>query len=172
MATRTAARKKASRKPVPRKPSKVKPIPDGYHSATPYLIMEGAGRAIEFYKRAFGAKELMRIPAPGDRIGHAEIKIGSSVIMLADEHPEMNARGPRHYGGSPVSVLLYVADVDRQFQQALGAGGTEVRPVSDQFYGDRAGTLKDPFGHTWHLHTHKEDVTPAELNRRMAALKP
>ena len=171
MAKRTAARKKAARKPVPKGRAKVKPIPDGYHSATPYLIMEGAGRAIEFYQRAFGARELMRIPAPGDRIGHAEIRIGNSVIMLADEHPEMNARGPRHYGGSPVSLLLYVADVDKQFKQALGAGGTEVRPVTDQFYGDRAGTLRDPFGHTWHLHTHKEDVSRAELHRRMAALK-
>jgi PhnB protein len=176
MATRTAAKKKASKKTAPKKTApkktaKVKPIPSGYHSATPYLIVDGAGRAIEFYKRAFGAKELMRIPAPGDRVGHAEVRIGSSVIMLADEHPEMDARGPRHYGGSPVSLLLYVADVDKQFQQALTAGGTEVRPVADQFYGDRAGTLKDPFGHTWHIHTHKEDVSPAELNRRMAAMK-
>ncbi len=177
MATRTApkAKKKAATKPASKaasKPAKkAKPIPDGYHSATPYLIIDGAGRAIEFYKRAFGAKELMRIPAPGDRVGHAEIKIGNSVIMLADEHPEMDARSPSHFGGTPVSLLLYVTDVDRQFKQAIAAGGTEVRPVSDQFYGDRAGTLKDPFGHSWHIHTHTEDVSPAELNRRMAALK-
>ncbi len=123
---------------------------------------------IEFYKRAFGAKELMRIPSPGDRIGHAEIKVGDSVIMLADEHPEMDARGPKHYGGSPVSLLIYVTDVDKRFKQALAAGGTEVRPVTDQFYGDRAGTLRDPFGHTWHIHTHNEDVSPAEMKRRMA----
>jgi PhnB protein len=148
----------------------VKAIPDGYHSATPYLIVDGAARAIDFYKRAFEAKELMRIPAPGDRVGHAEIMIGDSVIMLADEHPEIQARGPRHYGGSPVSILLYVADVDALFKQAVAAGGTEVRPVADQFYGDRSGTLKDPFGHSWHLSTHKEDVSPEELNRRMAAL--
>ena len=148
----------------------VKAIPDGYHSATPYLIVDGAARAIDFYTRAFGAKELMRIPAPGDRVGHAEIKIGDSVIMLADEHPEIQARGPQHYGGSPVSILLYVADVDALFKQAVAAGGTEVRPVADQFYGDRSGTLKDPFGHSWHLSTHKEDVSPEELNRRMAAL--
>lgn len=171
MATKTAAKKPASKKPAPKKPAKVKPIPDGYHSATPYLIIDGAARAIEFYRQAFGAKELMRIPAPGDRIGHAEIKVGDSVIMLADEHPEMDARGPKHYGGSPVSLLLYVTDVDRQFKQALAAGGTEVRPVADQFYGDRAGTLKDPFGHSWHIHTHKENVSTAELNRRMAAMQ-
>jgi PhnB protein len=148
----------------------VKAIPDGYHSATPYLIVDGAARAIDFYKRAFGAKELLRIPAPGDRVGHAEIKVGDSVIMLADEHPEINARGPQHYGGSPVSILLYVADVDALFKQAVAAGGTEVRPVADHFYGDRSGTLKDPFGHSWHLSTHTEDVSPEELNRRMAAL--
>jgi len=171
MVTRSAAKKRVSKKPVSRKPAKAKPIPDGYHSTTPYVIVDGAARAIEFYKRAFGAKELLRIPAPGDRIGHAEIKVGDSVIMLADEHPEMDARGPKHYGGSPVSLLLYVTDVDKQFKQALAAGGVEVRPVADQFYGDRAGTLKDPFGHSWHIHTHKEDVSPAELNRRMAALQ-
>jgi PhnB protein len=148
----------------------VKVIPDGYPSATPYLIVDGAARAIDFYKRAFGAKELMRIPAPGDRVGHAEIKIGDSVIMLADEHPEIQVRGPQHYGGSPVSILLYVADVDALFKQAVAAGGTELRPVADQFYGDRSGSLKDPFGHSWHLSTHKEDVSPEELNRRMAAL--
>lgn len=148
----------------------VKATPDGYHSATPYLIVDGAARAIDFYTRAFGAKELMRVPAPGGRIGHAEIKIGDSVIMLADEHPEIQARGPQHYGGSPVSILLYVDDVDALYRQAIAAGGTETRPVADQFYGDRSGTLKDPFGHSWHLSTHKEDVSPQELNRRMAAL--
>jgi len=148
----------------------VKAVPDGYHSATPYLVVDGATRAIDFYKRAFGAKELMRIPAPGDRVGHAEIKIGDSVIMLADEHPDIHARGPQHYGGSPVSILLYVEDVDTLFKQAIAAGGTETRPVADQFYGDRSGSLKDPFGHSWDLSTHKEDVSPEELHRRMAAL--
>ena len=150
--------------------TKAKPIPDGYHTATPYLIADDAAKAIEFYKKAFGASEKLRIPAPGGRIGHAEIQIGDSLIMLADEHPEIDARGPQHYGGSPVSILLYVDDVDALFKQAVAAGGTEVRPVTDQFYGDRSGTLKDPFGHSWHLSTHKEDVSPEELNRRMAAL--
>jgi len=148
----------------------VKPVPDGYHSATPYLIVDGAARAIDYYTRAFGATELMRIPAPGDRIGHAEIKIGDSVIMLADEHPEIQARGPEHYGGSPVSILLYVDDVDALFKRAIAAGGTETRPVANQFYGDRSGSLTDPFGHRWHLSTHVEDVSMGELNRRMAAL--
>lgn len=171
MATKTKAKKRASKRPVSRKPAKAKPIPAGYHSITPYVIIDGAARAIEFYKQAFGAKELMRIPSPGDRIGHAEIKVGDSVIMLADEHPEMDARAPKHYGGSPVSLLIYVTDVDKRFKQALAAGGTEVKPVTDQFYGDRAGTLRDPFGHTWHIHTHTEDVSPAELKRRMAAMQ-
>jgi PhnB protein len=152
------------------KTAKVKPVPDGYHSATPYLIVDGAARAIDFYKRAFDAKELLRIPAPGDLIGHAEIKVGDSVIMLADEPPDMHARGPQHYGGSPVSILLYVDDVDALFKQAIAAGGTETRPVKDQFYGDRSGSLTDPFGHCWHLSTHTEDVSMEELNRRMAAL--
>ena len=127
--------------------------------------------AIDFYQRAFDAKEVMRIPAPNERIGHAEIKVGDSIIMLADEHPEMDARAPGHFGGSPVSLLLYVNDVDKQFRQALDAGGTEVRPVADQFYGDRSGALKDPFGHTWHLSTHKEDVSLEEIARRMASMK-
>ena len=161
MATKTATSK----------PSKVKAIPDGYHSVTPYLIIAGAARALDFYKRAFDAKELMRIPAPNDRIGHAEIRIGNSVIMLADEHPEIEARSPAHYGGSPVSIMVYLEDVDRQFKQAIEAGATEVRPVADQFYGDRSGTLKDPFGHSWHLSTHKEDVSMEEMTRRMAAMQ-
>ena len=161
MATKTATSKS----------TKVKAIPDGYHSVTPYLIIDGAARAIDFYKRAFDAKELLRIPSPGDKIGHAEIKIGDSVIMLADEHPEMDARSPTHFGGSPVSIMVYVEDVDRQFKQAIAAGATAVRPIADQFYGDRSGTLKDPFGHSWHLSTHKEDVSMEEMNRRMAAMK-
>jgi PhnB protein len=161
MATKTVASKSA----------KAKAIPDGYHSVTPYLIIDGAARALDFYKRAFDAKELMRIPAPNDKIGHAEIRIGDSVIMLADEHPEMDARSPSHFGGSPVSIMVYLEDVDKQFKQAIAAGATETRPVADQFYGDRSGTLKDPFGHNWHLSTHKEDVSMEEMNRRMAALK-
>jgi PhnB protein len=149
----------------------VKPVPDGYHTATPYLIVDGGATAIEFYQRAFGAKEIMRVPAPGGKVGHAEIKIGDSVIMLADEAPEMDARSPKSYGGSPVSILLYVADVDTQFAQAVAAGGTATRPVADQFYGDRSGSLKDPFGHTWHISTHKEDVSPEEIKKRMDAMK-
>jgi PhnB protein len=138
----------------------VKPIPDGYHSATPYLIIDGAARAIDYYKRAFDAKELKRIPAPNDRIGHAEIKIGDSVIMLADEHPEMDARSPTHYGGSPISIMIYLEDVDKQFKQALAAGGTGVRPVADQFYGDRPRTLKDPFGHSIGGQVLHSDISP------------
>ncbi len=150
--------------------NKVKPIPDGYHSVTPYLIVDDGARAIDFYKRAFGAKELMRMPAPGGKVGHAEIKIGDSVIMLADEAPEMDARSAKHYGGSPVSLMVYVEDVDKLFPQAVGAGAKEVRPVTDQFYGDRSGTVKDPFGHSWHLSTHKEDVSPEEMKKRMDAM--
>jgi PhnB protein len=150
--------------------NKVKPIPDGYHSVTPYLIVDDGTRAIDFYKRAFGAKELMRMPAPGGKVGHAEIKIGDSVIMLADEAPEMEARSAKHYGGSPVSLMVYVEDVDTLFPQAVGAGAKEVRPVTDQFYGDRSGTVKDPFGHSWHLSTHKEDVSPEEMKKRMDAM--
>ena len=150
--------------------NKVKPIPDGYHSVTPYLIVDDGARALDFYKRAFGAKELMRMPAPGGKVGHAEIKIGDSVIMLADEAPEMDARSAKHYGGSPVSLMVYVEDVDKLFPQAVGAGAKEVRPVTDQFYGDRSGTVKDPFGHSWHLSTHKEDVSPEEMKKRMDAM--
>jgi PhnB protein len=151
-------------------PKKVKPIPKGYHTATPYLIVDDGARAIEFYERAFGAAEVMRMPAPGGKVGHAEIKIGDSHIMLADEAPEMDARSPKHYGGSPVSLLLYVEDVDKVFDQAVAAGGTATRPVTDMFYGDRSGTVKDPFGHSWHVSTHKEDVPPDEMKKRMDAM--
>lgn len=147
----------------------VKPIPEGYHSVTPYLIVSNAGRALEFYKNAFGAKELMRMEQPGGRIGHAEIEIGDSRVMLADEFPEMGAKSPDSLGGSPVGLMLYVQDVDSQFKQAITAGAKEVRPVQDQFYGDRSGTLVDPFGHQWTLGTHKEDVSDEEMKRRMAA---
>src|SRR5437660_1017102 len=144
----------------------VKPIPDGYSTATPYLIVKDAARAIEFYKQAFAATELMRFADPSGKVGHAEIKIGSSPIMLADEHPDMGYRSPLSLGGTPVSILLYVPDVDARFRQALAAGAKEMRPVKDQFYGDRSGTLTDPFGHVWTLATHKEDVSPEEVNRR------
>jgi PhnB protein len=146
-----------------------KPIPDGYHTATPYLVVQGAASALEFYKKAFGAEELMRLASPDGKIGHAEIKIGDSPIMLADEFPEMGFRGPRSLGGSPVSILLYVEDVDARFNQAIAAGAIAVRPVMDQFYGDRSGNLEDPFGHRWTLATHKEDVSPEEIEKRFAA---
>ncbi len=145
----------------------VKKIPDGYHSVTPYLIISGATEAIEYYKKAFGATELMRMPAPGGKIGHAEIKIGDSPIMLADEFSEMGYKSPQSLGGSPVSIMIYVEDVDTMFTQAIAAGGKEQRPVKDQFYGDRMGTLQDPFGHVWHVATHTQDVSPEEMKRRM-----
>ena len=147
----------------------VKAIPDGYHSVTPYLIISGAADAIDYYQKAFGAIELMRMPAPGGKIGHAEIKIGDSPIMLADEFPEMGYKSPQTLGGSPVSIMIYVADVDAVFKQAIAAGGKEQRPVKDQFYGDRMGTLEDPFGHVWHVATHKEDVPAEEMERRASA---
>ena len=147
----------------------VKAIPDGYHSVTPYLIISGATEAIDFYKDAFGATELFRMPAPGGKIGHAEIKIGDSPIMLADEFPEMGYKSPGTLGGSPVSIMIYVDDVDSVFARAKAAGGKEQRPVKDQFYGDRTGGVEDPFGHTWYVATHKEDVPLAELQKRAAA---
>lgn len=147
-----------------------KPIPDGYHTATPYLIVQNAAAAIEFYKRAFGATELMRLTDPRGKVGHAEIKIGDSPIMLADEMPEMGFRSPQSIGGAGVSLLLYIEDVDTRFRQATGAGAKVLRPVQDQFYGDRSGTLEDPFGHVWTLATHTEDVSMEEINRRAEAL--
>ncbi len=144
----------------------VKPIPEGYHSVTPYLIIKGAAGAIEFYKKAFGATELFRMAGPDGKIGHAEIKIGDSPIMLSDEWPEMKYVGPKSLGGSPVSILLYVNDVDAVFKQAIAAGAKEDKPVEDKFYGDRSGSLTDPFGHIWHVSTHKEDVSPEEMERR------
>ena len=147
-----------------------KPIPEGYHTATPYLIIKGAAKAIDFYKEAFGATELFRLTAPDGKLGHAEIKIGDSPIMMADEHPEMNALGPEAVGGSPITLLLYVEDVDAMFKQAIASGATEVRPVADQFYGDRSGIVKDPFGHTWSIATHVEDVSPEEIDKRMSEM--
>lgn len=146
--------------------SKVKPIPDGYRSVTPYLVVDGAAAAIDFYQKVFDAQEHLRVPGPNNRIGHAELLIGDCMVMLADEHPELNIRGPKQIGGTPVSIMLYVADVDQVAAKAVAAGGKLKRPVADQFYGDRMGTLEDPFGHTWHIATHVEDVPPAELERR------
>jgi PhnB protein len=144
----------------------VKPIPEGYHSVTPYLIVRGGTAAIEYYNKAFGAVELFRIPAPGGKVGHAEIKIGDSMIMLADEHPEMGCIGPQTIGGSPVSLMIYVEDVDTVFERAVTAGGTVKEALQDKFYGDRMGTVVDPFGHIWHVATHKEDVPMDEMERR------
>ena len=149
--------------------AKVKPIPDGYHVVTPYLSIRGAANAIEFYKKAFGATERMRMSQPDGRVGHAELQIGDSCVMLADEFPEMDFRGPHSVGGSPVHLHLYVEDVDAVVAQAVGAGAKVMRAVQDQFYGDRSGTLADPYGHVWNVSTHKEDVPPEELQRRAAA---
>jgi PhnB protein len=145
----------------------VNPIPEGYHSVTPYLVVDDAKAAIDFYARAFGAEEMFRLPM-GERIGHAEIRIRDSVIMLADEFPEMGHLGPNSRGGTTVSLMIYVEDVDSAFRKALDAGATEKRPVEDQFWGDRMGTLTDPFGHMWSLATHVEEVPPEEMQRRMA----
>lgn len=147
----------------------VKSTPQGYHTATPYLIINGAAAAIEFYKKAFGATELFRMDAPGGKVGHAEIKIGDSPIMLADEYPDMGYRGPQAIGGTPVSIMLYVDGVDTVFNRAVAAGGKVKQPVKDQFYGDRSGTLEDPFGHVWTIATHMEDLTPEEIQKRAAA---
>ncbi len=147
----------------------VKPIPDGYHSVTPYLIVSDAPRALEFYKAAFGATELMRMTQPDGRVGHAEIRIGDSPVMLADEFPEIGARSPQTIGGTAVSLMVYVPDVDAVVAQAVAAGAKLTRPVADQFYGDRIGGVADPFGHSWFIATHKEDVPPDELERRAAA---
>jgi len=148
----------------------VKPIPDGYHAVTPYLIVKGAAKAIEFYKHAFNATELLRMPGPDGRIMHAEVKLGDSVVMLADEVPEMGYRAPGPDGGASVSLYLYVPDVDATVDRAVAAGARVTRPIADQMYGDRNGTLVDPFGHVWSVGTHKEDVSPEEMRRRMAAM--
>ena len=147
----------------------VKPIPEGYHSVTPYLIIEGAGEAIAFYAKAFGAKELFRFPTPDGKIGHAEIKIGDSPIMLADAYPAMGYNSPKSLGGSPVSLMIYVENVDTVFNQAVQAGATVKEALTDKFYGDRSGSLIDPFGHVWHVSTHKEDVSMEEMEKRAKA---
>jgi PhnB protein len=147
----------------------IKPIPDGYHSVTPYLIIDGrrAKEALDFYARAFNAKVEMSMPRPDGAIAHAEITVGDSRIMLADESPKIDAYGPNHYGGSPVTLLVYVPNVDTSTQQASSAGAQVVRPLADQFYGDRTAGLKDPFGHTWYLATHVRDVSMEEMQQHM-----
>lgn len=146
----------------------VKPIPDGYHSITPYLCVAGAAQALEFYKKAFGAEELFRMEAPGGKIGHAEMKIGDSILMMADEYPEMNFRGPKALGGSPLGLMVYVKDVDSQLKTAVAAGAKVIRPLQNQFYGDRSATVEDPYGHVWTIATHVEDVSLEEMRRRAA----
>jgi len=148
----------------------VQAIPDGYPQVTPYLCVDGAAAAIDFYRRVFGATERMRMGGPDGKVGHAELQIGSGLVMLADEFPDMGHRSPKALGGSPVTVSLYVEDVDAVFARALEAGATEVRPVTDQFYGDRAGQFWDPWGHLWSVATHVEDVSPEEMARRAEAM--
>ncbi len=148
----------------------VKAIPDGYHSVTPYLIVSDAARALEFYKQAFGAVELMRLDGPNGKIMHAEVKIGDSPVMLADEFPEMDAISPQTLKGTPVSLMIYVEDVDVRFKQAVSAGANVQRAVQDQFYGDLSGTRVDPFGHVWSIATHVEDVTVEQVRERLAQM--
>ena len=147
----------------------VRPIPDGYHSVTPYLILNSASDAIAFYKKALGADEVMRMDDPAGKIHHAEISIGGSRIMLADEHPDIQALSPKTIGGSPVSMHVYVEDVDALMERAVSAGAKLIRPVADQFYGDRVGGIEDPFGYRWFIATHKEDLSMDEIRRRAAA---
>ena len=149
---------------------KVNSVPPGYHTVTPYLLIKGASDAIAFYVRVFGAEEITRLTAPDGRIGHAEIRIGESTIMIADEHPEMDFLGPKSRGGTTVSLLIYVDNSDDTFNAALDAGATELRPMCDQFYGDRSGTVTDPWGHVWSIATRLEDISPAELKRRFEEL--
>jgi PhnB protein len=150
----------------------VKAIPDGYPQVTPYLIVDGAAAAIDFYAKVLGTTERMRMGGPDGRIGHAELQLGSGLVMLADEYPEGGQVGPRKVGGTPVTISIYVEDVDALFAGALEAGATELRPVADQFYGDRLGVFEDPFGHRWSVATHVEDVPPDEMARRAEAMAP
>jgi len=154
--------------------SKVSPIPQGYHSVTPYLVVKGAAQAIEYYKKVFGANEVVRMNAPDGKVGHAELQIGDSRFMLADENPSMGQgyTSAATIGGSPISLYLYVPDVDKVFERAVAAGAKTLRPVQDQFYGDRSGFIQDPFGHLWGVATHVEDVAPEELEERAKKARP
>jgi PhnB protein len=147
-----------------------KPIPDGYPRVTPYLYVDGAAAAIDFYRSILGAEPRMTLPGPDGKIGHAELSIGASVIMLADEFPDMGVRGPKSVGGSPVTIHVYVEDVDDTFRRAIAAGASALRPVEDKFYGDRGGEFEDPFGHRWSIATHTEDLSPEEMQRRMGEM--
>jgi PhnB protein len=153
-----------------KKMADVKPIPDGYHSVTPYLFVKSAGSAIEFYKKVFGAQEVMRMSGANGQVMHAELRIGDSLIMLSEENPQMGTQGPQSLGGTASSLHLYVENVDAVAGKAVEAGAKLVRPVIDQFYGDRSGTLIDPFGHMWSVGTHVEDVSPEEMRKRVAAM--
>jgi len=167
---KSAVKAKAKKTARPKRAAKPLAQPKGYSSVTAYLIAQDAAAAIAYYKAVFGAKEEMRMPAPGGKVGHAELRIGDSKIMLADEFPDMEAHGPRKFGGSPVSIMLYVKDVDATVAKAVAKGGRLVREVKTQFYGDRSGAVEDPEGHIWHVSTHVEDVTPKEVKRRMEAM--
>jgi PhnB protein len=147
-------------------PSKVQPIPKGYHSVTPFLVVDDGAKAIDFYQRAFGAKEIMRMATPGGKVSHAELQIGDSMIMLSEEMPGSGSKSPRSLGGSPVGIFLYLENVDSVFNQAKSAGAKVEMPLEDMFWGDRYGKLVDPFGHSWSLATHKEDVSPQEMKKR------
>ena len=166
---RKAARKKLLAKQAARK-KQVRPIPAGYRAITPYLSVRGAALAIEFYKKVFDAKETLRIPGPEGQVGHAEVEIGDSVLMLSDEYPGIDFLGPQSRGGTTVPIHLYVKDVDATVARALASGAKLRSPVADQFYGDRRGTIEDPFGHVWHVATHIEDPSEAEVKRRLAKL--
>src|SRR5919106_5087425 len=160
------ARKAKKAKAQPKAKAKVQPIPKGYHEVTPYLSIRGAAQAIDFYKKAFGAREVMRMPGQDGKLGHAEIAIGGSRVMLSDEYPEMQFMGPETRGGTTVHLHVYLKDVDKVVERAVAAGGKLIRPVEHQFYGDRTGSVQDPFGHIWHLATHVEDIAPKEMKRR------
>ena len=148
--------------------SPVKPIPAGYHSVQPYLHVRGATKAIEFYKQVFGAQEIMRMPQPDGRLGHAEIRIGDSIVMLADEAPELGIHGPAHYGGAPMTLMFYTEDCDAIYKKAMAAGSKSLREPTDQFYGDRMAGLEDPFGFQWYVATHIKDVSEEEMKAAMA----
>jgi PhnB protein len=152
--------------------TKAKPIPDGFHAVTPYLIVKNASQAIEFYKKAFGAQERYRLPMPDGKIGHAELQIRDSIVMVSDENPQFGNQSPQALNGSPVGFALYVDNVDQAFERAVKAGATVKEPIGDKFWGDRVGSVMDPFGHKWSLLTHIEDVSPEEMKRRMEKMPP
>ena len=164
-------RKAPRRKPVAREKPRVRPIPAGYRSVTAYLSIRGAAQAIEYYKLAFEAVETMRMPGPEGQVGHAEIQIGDSIVMLSDEYPGIDFLGPKSRGGTTVPMHLYVKDVDATVARAVAGGAKVIKPVEDQFYGDRRGTIEDPFGHVWHVATHIEDPSEAEVIRRLRKLE-